>query len=120
MSNRADLTGREFGCLTVRRFVGSWRDEPHLEPQRRWECDCTCGGKCVVKTNGLTRARVWHCQDCKPPRKGPDYLRDYKLYREQFTHEQRRRYEQILRGRKGTQVEAEAVDVVMRRLTDAA
>jgi len=120
MSNRADLTGGEFGCLTVRKFVGSWRDAPHLEPQRRWECDCTCGGKCVLKTNDLTGGRVWHCPDCKPLRSSPNYLRDYKVYRDHFNPEQRRRYEQILRGRKGAQVEAEAVDVVMRRLTEAA
>jgi hypothetical protein len=43
-----------------------------------------------------------------------DYSRNYKDYRKRFTPLQRARYEEILRGRAGAWIEAEAVDVVMR------
>jgi hypothetical protein len=45
---------------------------------------------------------------------GQKYMLNYKFYRSRFTPEQRRYYEDILRGRTGAQIEAEAVDVVMR------
>jgi hypothetical protein len=45
---------------------------------------------------------------------GQKYLKDYKAYRAQFNEAQWNVYQALLRGRKGPQIEAEAVDLVMR------
>lgn len=114
MSAKFDLTHRRFGKLTVERLVGSWPEREGGEPQRRWECECACGGSKVATTSELTGGRVRSCDDCKRRDAAPNYIRDYVTYREQFTPEQRAQYERIMSGRKGRQAEAEAVDLVMR------
>jgi hypothetical protein len=47
---------------------------------------------------------------------GQKYMRHYKAYRDKFTRAQWTLYHQVLRGRTGAQVEAEAVDVVLREM----
>ena len=115
MSRLADLVGRVFVELTVIASAGSAPHEHSGEMQRLWLCSCSCGGSCVVMTWKLTSGRTWHCPDCDPQR-GTDYLSNYQTYREQFTPEQRRRYERLVLLRTGWQAEAEAVDLVMRGL----
>lgn len=111
MSKPPDLVGRKFGRLTVHSYEGAWRVYGMMK--RFWNCSCECGGKGVYYTNELTSGRVTHCQSCKSER-GVDYIKDYQIYRDKFTPEQQRQYDQIVNGRKGRTVEAEAVDLVMR------
>lgn len=116
MSRNPDLIGREFGRLIVRAFAGSWRDTPDGESRRHWVADCSCGGTLIASTSELTSGNRWHCADCQPEQKGADYLRDYKFYRDHFTPQQRELYEEVLNGRRGWMIEAEAVDLVMRNM----
>jgi hypothetical protein len=116
-----DLIGRRFIHLEVVGFGGVRPVVNGRRPERLWECHChNCGLKCLVTTSDLTGGRVWHCPNCKPSLKTIDYRKDYKTYREQFTPEQRSYYDQIMRTRKGTRAEADAVDVVMREFHNAA
>lgn len=110
------LIGERFYYLTVARFAGSWALKPGWLPNRHWECRCDCGGTVIVTTQYLTDGRTRHCPDCEPDWLGWVYLKHYREYRDAFTAEQRNLYESLLRGRKGTRVEAEAVDVTLRVL----
>lgn len=116
MSRLVDYVDREFGKLTVRVFVGTWKDAPHRKLQRHWLCDCSCGGMVKATTEELTAGRIWHCLDCNPESKGADYLSRYQYYRARFSATQWEQYLEILGGRTGRRVEAEAVDLVMRNL----
>jgi hypothetical protein len=118
MSRLDTLIGRRFGQLEVIGYAGSWPPSQNRQPERHWNTQCDCGGSYVAYTSELTGGRVTHCRGCKPQR--DDYMKDYQRYREQFTPEQRAYYEEILRGRKGRHVEAEAVDIVMRLPTRTA
>lgn len=54
--NSVDLTGREFGRLTVLRKLGSNRNNHAV-----WECVCICGEKSKVTTGNLTRGNTLSC-----------------------------------------------------------
>jgi hypothetical protein len=113
MPRFSDFIGREFGQLTVVAYAGKRRKFASGEPQRYWECDCSCGGHITESTAYLVGGRTWHCEDCDPPR-GDDYMSNYQFYRDNFTPEQRKLYERIMETRRGRRAEMEAVDWVMR------
>lgn len=50
-----DLTGMQFGLLTVRERVGKIRD------RSTWLCDCKCGGTKIVKGNHLRSGYTKSC-----------------------------------------------------------
>lgn len=56
MSARADISGVVFGRLTVISDVGL--DKSGF---RYWKCDCSCGGKVVVRSHELKRGHTKSC-----------------------------------------------------------
>lgn len=111
-----EMIGKTFYYLTIRRLVGVWRAPERNRSEREWECECLCGERCIVRTCALRSGRTRHCPACQPEVEALMYLKNYRAYREAFTAEQRERYESYVRGRKGTRLEAEAVDVTLREL----
>lgn len=114
VNRKRSLVGERFDYLKVVSLSPSRK--LYGELHRHWECRCDCGGSIIVNTLKLTSGAVFHCDDCDPERGGRVYLDHYQAFREHFTPEQRQRYEQILRGRRGRWVESEAVDVTLREL----
>lgn len=51
-----DLTGKPFGRLTAREFVGR-----NAHGKRLWRCECSCGGERVVAVGLLTSGEVASC-----------------------------------------------------------
>lgn len=59
--SKYDLTGHEFGLLTVVGMAPRERDEKgHLLPVK-WICKCECGGEIVAKTGNLIAGNVKSC-----------------------------------------------------------
>lgn len=56
MARYPDLTGRRFGRLTVIKVSG--RDE---RKNVLWSCQCSCGGKTVVRSHSLLRGNTKSC-----------------------------------------------------------
>jgi hypothetical protein len=99
-----------------------------------WTCRCDCGNTREVSSRCLSIRQPMSCVECAtrimrekvaasqrqrervplPKYETSPYMRDYESYRENFTPEQRARYEEVLRGRRGVRLEQEAVDLVMR------
>lgn len=52
----SDLTGQEFGRLTVREKAGT-----NEHRQRLWLCDCVCGGTRLTTRHSLEHHKVWSC-----------------------------------------------------------
>lgn len=48
---RIDITGKQFGRLTVSHYVGNGQ----------WECECKCGNRVVVKTYNLNSGNTKSC-----------------------------------------------------------
>ena len=48
---RVDITGKQFGRLTVSHYVGDGR----------WECECECGNRVVVQTYNLNSGNTKSC-----------------------------------------------------------
>ena len=48
---RVDITGKQFGRLTVSHYVGD----------DRWECECECGNRVVVQTCNLNSGNTKSC-----------------------------------------------------------
>lgn len=63
-----DLTGRQFGRLTVTEYAG----------KSRWNCQCECGNKYECLTSRLISGRVKSC-GCRGSydKKPPDILKPY-------------------------------------------
>ena len=59
MGNPEGLVGKEFGSLTVRRYIGT---DKHS--QTMYECDCVCGNKTTVRGSPLRSGRIFRCKDC--------------------------------------------------------
>lgn len=51
-----DISGQEFGRLTVREKAGTTANR-----QRLWLCDCVCGGTKLSTKYNLEKGRVWSC-----------------------------------------------------------
>lgn len=119
MPRKVDLTGRVYGYLTVVDFAGTWGDGHGKFPHRHWNCRCTCGGQCVVRTHDLSRGVIWHCPDCSPQR-GVDYREDFESHMKTFSSTERAELRELLRGRTDKLSMAEAVDVIMRERQHAA
>ena len=57
MGNQAsDLTGQQFGRLTVLECIGSAKDHHRL-----WLCQCKCGKTTVVPSNSLKKGSTRSC-----------------------------------------------------------
>lgn len=56
-ARKQDLTGQQFGKLTVIEFAGN--DEKTRKTM--WTCQCECGSKTVVRSNHLLRGLVKSC-----------------------------------------------------------
>lgn len=52
MPNRIDLSQKQYGRLTVRRFD---------QERKRWLCECTCGGEVFVRADHLKDGHVQSC-----------------------------------------------------------
>lgn len=73
MSRRIDLTGRQFGKLTVRDWVpGALRDGA-------WRCACECGGQHLARGSHLTGGRIVSC-GCMRPQHGGKGTRLYAIW----------------------------------------
>ena len=59
MGKVVDLTGRVFGRLTVRTFVGLTRTKESKRAQ--WACDCACGEKSMVQATSLVQGKQVSC-----------------------------------------------------------
>ena len=59
MSIKIDLTGKEFGSLTVIRIAV---DEPGKK--KKWLCRCSCGNECVVSASNLVSGHSKQCPQC--------------------------------------------------------
>lgn len=114
-----EMIGKVFYYLTIIKLLGRATRSDGTCRQRLWQCRCICGAICEVLTADLRGGRVRHCPQCNPEIEAQIYLSNYKAYREFFTVEQRKLYQSYLRGRKGTRIEAEAVDVTLRDLPPA-
>ena len=66
MARYKDLTGRVFGKLKVREYVGSNKYGASL-----WLCDCKCGGTKVVSASNLSSGYTKSC-GCLPTHVGLD------------------------------------------------
>ena len=59
-AKRIDLTGHQFGILTVREFVGV-----NERRQAMYRCECLCGETRIVRGTDLTTLAVRRCRaDC--------------------------------------------------------
>jgi hypothetical protein len=130
-----DRTGQRFGKLVAisyeQRVVKSGQQ---WVKRIIWMCRCDCGNTREVSSHRLSERPPLSCVECAaqsnrekatvrqrqgeraplPKHETSLYMRDYERYRKSFTPEQRARYEEVLRGRRGVTLEREAVDVVMR------
>lgn len=112
----ADITGQEFGKLTVREFV-----QINSRKQSEWLCDCKCGRTRITEAYLLRRGTVNDCRVCAVEAGAPvisDYIRNWQKYRRDFTSIQEKRFQQIVAGRTKASILADAVDVVMREIEE--
>lgn len=74
-----DLSGKQFGKLTVIRY--SYSDKHH---HRRWECLCECGNTCYIETGSLNQGHNMSC-GCMGYRSGNrrgEQVYNYKGYKD--------------------------------------
>lgn len=80
MSKFIDLTGQQFGKLTV-----LYRDETFIDSKGRhrtmWHCQCECGRKKSFRRDGLTSGRVKSCGMCNNDLTGQKFGRLTALYK---------------------------------------
>ena len=71
-----DLTGREFGFLTVKYRNGSYRPKSGAKAGIRavWHCECRCGGECDVTGELLKSGDVTSC-GCRKTSKYEDFTK---------------------------------------------
>ena len=109
----ADLTGLEFGQLTVLERVGTTRHREAI-----WLCECDCGSTREVRASGLKRGETKACVECVEyschALETSPYMKYWREYLAGMTVYQRAYYDAILRGRQSSWIKAEAVEVVMR------
>lgn len=80
---RIDLTGRQFGALTVVGFAGSRKSSPASKSVRYWECVCVCGNTTTVSLTGLTSGNTQSCGCRRGNRKHLDsYTSEYSTWNE--------------------------------------
>lgn len=60
MRKYEDLTGREFGSLTVVKRVF----RPEYPSRTFWECTCQCGERLVVRADNLMNGHSARCTTC--------------------------------------------------------
>lgn len=60
-----DLTGRQYGWLTVLREYTADPERRKRERQQLWLCRCACGSETVVSSNKLVSRNTQSC-GCRP------------------------------------------------------
>lgn len=67
-----DLTGRQFGLLTVESYQGTRRStKGRCLTYRVWRCRCSCGGMITTRTSSLLSG---HAKSCGCSRRGKRFL----------------------------------------------
>ena len=69
MPKRVDLTGQQFGRLTVLEEAGQLPIGKDQKLRWFWYCDCSCGGMALATSGDLKSGRVATCQACAKERR---------------------------------------------------
>ena len=77
-----DLTGMQFGKLTVLSYKGSQRSASGKSQKAMWLCECECGRQVIVSRPNLISGYVDACPYCSPIKGASVCERNVRLYLE--------------------------------------